>query len=159
MEMRLKGLSNDVRRTAYQLHPSILEHLGLVDALETYCSDFSAQEGIKVDFRVRKVPGPIPKAVALCLYRVSQEALRNIAKHSGAAGACVTLAGKGDRIMLTVEDQGRGFDPSVIEGKRGLGLISMKERVTAAGGFLTIEARPGAGTRVQVQIPLAGGSE
>ena len=159
METRLKDLSNDVRRTAYQLHPSVLEHLGLVDALETYCGDFSAQEGIRVDFRTRKVPGPLPKEVALCLYRVAQEALRNIARHSGVARVSVTVAGMSGAITLSVEDQGRGFDPSVIEGKRGLGLISMKERVTAAGGFLTIDSRPGAGTRVQVQIPLARGSE
>ena len=159
METRLKDLSNDVRRTAYQLHPSVLEHLGLVDALETYCGDFSAQEGIKVDFRTRKVPGPLPKEVALCLYRVTQEALRNIARHSGAARASVTVAGMSGAITLSVEDQGRGFDPSMIEGSRGLGLISMEERVTAAGGFLTIDSRPDTGTRVQVQIPLARGSE
>jgi signal transduction histidine kinase len=90
---------------------------------------------------------------------VAQEALRNAARHSGAARASVTLARTGGRLTLTVEDRGRGFDPSVVAGKRGLGLISMKERVTAAGGSLTIDARPGAGTRVQVQVPLAGGSE
>ena len=159
VEKGLNDLSNDMRRTAYQLHPSVLEHLGLVDALETYCSEFSGQEGIKVDFRLRKSPGQIPKGVALCLYRVAQEALRNAARHSGAARASVTLARTGGRLTLTVEDRGRGFDPSVVAGKRGLGLISMKERVTAAGGSLTIDARPGAGTRVQVQVPLAGGSE
>lgn len=159
MEKSLKDLSNNVRRTAYQLHPSVLEHLGLVDALETYCGDFSAQEGINVDFRTRKVPAPIPKELALCLYRVAQEALRNIARHSGAARASVTVAGMSGAITLSVKDQGRGFDPSVIGGKRGLGLTSMKERVTAAGGFLTIDSRPDAGTRVQVQIPLARGPE
>jgi PAS domain S-box-containing protein len=158
-EKRLNGLSDDVRRTAYQLHPSILEHLGLADALETYCGEFSAQEKIKVDFRLRKVPGTIPKGIALCLYRVAQEALRNIARHSGSRRASVTLAGKGAGLTLTLEDHGRGFDPAVIEGKRGLGLISMKERVSAAGGLLAIEARPGAGTRVRVQIPVGGGSE
>jgi PAS domain S-box-containing protein len=159
LEKRLNGLSDDVRRTAYQLHPSVLEHLGLADALETYCSEFSGQEKIKVDFRLRKVPGTIPKGVALCLYRVAQEALRNIARHSGAARAAVTLAGTRAGLVLTLEDRGQGFDPAVVEGKRGLGLISMKERVTAAGGSLTIETRPGAGTRVRVQIPVAGGSE
>jgi PAS domain S-box-containing protein len=159
VEKRLKGLSDDVRRTAYRLHPSVLEHLGLVDALETHCVEFSAQEGINIDFRRRRVPAPIPKGVALCLYRVAQEALRNIVRHSGAARASVTLAGMSGAITLSVEDQGRGFDPSMVEGKRGLGLTSMKERAIAAGGLLTIDARPGAGTRVQVQIPLAGGSK
>jgi signal transduction histidine kinase len=159
LEKRLNGLSDNVRRTAYQLHPSILEHLGLADALETYCSEFSAQEGIKVCFQLRKMPGAIPKNVALCLYRVAQEALRNVARHSGAARASVTLAGAGGGITLTVADQGTGFDPSMVEGKRGLGLISMKERVSAAGGLLTINARPGVGTRIQIRIPLGGGSE
>jgi PAS domain S-box-containing protein len=159
VEKRVNSLSDDVRRTAYQLHPSTLEHLGLVAALETYCSEFSGQEKIKIGFRLRKVPGAVPKGVALCLYRVVQEALHNIAKHSGAARACVTLAGMGDRLVLTVEDQGRGFDPAVIDGKRGLGLVSMKERVVAAGGLLTIDTQAGGGTRVRVQIPLKGGSE
>ena len=159
VEKRLNGLSDDVRRTAYQLHPSILEHLGLADALETYCGEFSAQQKIKVDFRLRKVPGTIPKGVALCLYRVAQEALRNIARHSGSHRAFVTLAGASAGLTLTLEDWGRGFDPAVAEGKRGLGLISMKERVSAAGGSMTIQARRGAGTRVQVQIPLKGDCE
>jgi PAS domain S-box-containing protein len=159
LEKRVNGLSDNVRRTAYQLHPSTLEHLGLADALETYCSEFSAQEGIKVGFQLRKMPGAIPKNVALCLYRVAQEALRNVARHAGAARASVTLAGAGDGITLTVEDQGRGFDPSMVEGKRGLGLISMKERVAAAGGFLTIKTRPKVGTRVEIRIPLTAGSE
>ena len=159
LEKRVNGLSDNVRRTAYQLHPSTLEHLGLADALETYCSEFSAQEGIKVGFQLRKMPGAIPKNVALCLYRVAQEALRNVARHSGAARASVTLAGAGDGITLTVEDQGRGFDPSMVEGKRGLGLISMKERVAAAGGFLTIKTRPKVGTRVEIRIPLTAGSD
>jgi len=159
VEKRLNGLSDDVRRTAYQLHPSILEHLGLADALETYCGEFSAQQKIKVAFRLRKVPAGIPKGVALCLYRVAQEALRNIARHSGSRRASVILAGASAGLTLTLEDHGRGFDPAVLERNRGLGLISMRERVSAAGGSLTIQARRGAGTRVQVQIPLKGGSE
>jgi PAS domain S-box-containing protein len=159
VEKRLNGLSDDVRRTAYRLHPSVLEHLGLVEALQTYCTEFSGQEGIKVDFRLRHVPDTIPKGTALCLYRVAQEALRNIAKHSGASRASVTLAGTRAGATLTVVDQGRGFDAAAVEGKRGLGVVSMKERVTAAGGLLTIEARPGAGTRVRVQIPLDGESQ
>jgi PAS domain S-box-containing protein len=159
LEKRLNSLSNDVRRTAYQLHPSVLEHLGLAEALETYCGEFSVQQRLKVCFRQRKAPEMIPKGVALCLYRVVQEALHNVAKHSGAGRASVTLTGTGGRLVLTVEDQGRGFDPTVMGGKRGLGLISMKERVAAAGGVLTIDVRPGAGTRVRVHIPLKQESE
>lgn len=127
--------------------------------METYCGEFSAQQGLTVTFRRRKLPETIPTGVALCLYRVVQEALHNVAKHSGAARASVILTGMGGGLVLTVEDQGRGFDPTVMEGKRGLGLVSMKERVAAAGGVLTISARPGEGSRVQVQIPLKRESE
>jgi len=153
-EKRLNSLCDDVRRTAYQLHPSILEHLGLVKALETYCGEFSGDQGLKVCFRRRKLPEMIPKGAALCLYRVVQEALHNVAKHSGAARVSGALTGTGRELALTVEDQGRGFDPAVMAGRRGLGLIRMKERVAAAGGVLTVDALPGSGTRVRVQIPL-----
>jgi PAS domain S-box-containing protein len=159
VEKRLNEVSDDVRRTAYQLHPSVLEHLGLVEALETYCNEFSGQQGLKVSFRRRKLPEMIPTGVALCLYRVVQEALHNVRKHSGAARASVSLTGTGGGLVLTVEDLGRGFDPAAMRGKRGLGLVSMKERVAAAGGVLTISARPGEGSRVQVQIPLKRESE
>jgi PAS domain S-box-containing protein len=157
VESRLNALSDDVRRTAYQLHPSVLEHLGLADALESYCTDFAKQEAVKVRFRRHNVPKAIPEGAALCLYRVTQECLRNVAKHSGAAKASVTLAAREAALVLTVSDTGRGFDAASVKGKGGLGLVSIEERVMAAGGTLTIQTRPGDGTRIQVRIPLPGG--
>ncbi len=152
VENRINALSDDVRRTAYQLHPSVLEHLGLVEALESYCADFSKQETVKVAFKQRNVPKHIPPAIALCLYRVTQECLRNVAKHAATSRASVVLAGIKAGLTLTISDAGRGFDPDSTKG--GLGLVSIKERVMAAGGSLTIKTRPGDGTRVLVRMPL-----
>jgi two-component system, chemotaxis family, CheB/CheR fusion protein len=153
VENRINALSDDARRTAYQLHPSVLEHLGLVEALESYCADFSKQEAVKVAFKQRYVPKGIPPAIALCLYRVTQECLRNVAKHAGIGRASVVLTGTGEGLALTISDAGRGFDLDSKKG-RGLGLVSIGERVMAAGGSLTIKTRPGDGTRVLVRMPL-----
>ena len=157
MQGRLDALSEDMRRTAYRLHPSILEHLGLVEALESYCADFSKQEKIRVAFRPRNVPKAIPEGIALCLYRVAQECLRNVAKHAGASKALVTLTGAEGGISLTVSDAGQGFDPASVKGKGGLGLVSIEERVIAVGGTLAIQSQPADGTQVRVRIPLPGG--
>jgi PAS domain S-box-containing protein len=154
---RADSIADDARRTAHQLHPSILEHLGLVTALRRYCSDFSRQSGIRVRFTQRNVPGSIPNEVGLCLYRVTQESLRNVARHSGHTRASVTLIGRQDSLVLSISDRGVGFDPSLVKGKKGLGIVSMEERVRLAGGTISIKSRPGDGARVDVQIPLIGG--
>ncbi len=152
---RLRGILRDVEQTAYQLHPSTLDHLGLSVALKSYCADFSKQSGIATRFTERNLPRSIPPRLGLTVYRVVQEALRNIAKHSGARRATVSLAGRNDAIVLTVKDSGRGFDASRSQ-KRGLGLISMEERVRQAGGVLTLKTKPGEGVRIEVRIPLPG---
>lgn len=152
--MRLSALTDEVRRTAYQLHPSVLEHLGLVAALESYCADFSRQESIDVGFRKRHVPASLPQATALCLYRVTQESLRNVARHSGASRALVSLSGSRNDIVLRISDNGRGFDVAAMH-RRGLGLVSMEERVRTVGGTLTISTHAGDGTRIEVRIPLS----
>jgi two-component system, chemotaxis family, CheB/CheR fusion protein len=153
VEDRINALSDDARRTAYQLHPSVLEHLGLVTALESYCVDFSKQEAVKVTFKLRNVPKSIPPATALCLYRVTQECLRNVAKHAGTSRATVTLAGTKGGLTLTVSDAGRGFDPDSGKAEGGLGLVSIKERVMAVGGTVTIKTEPGVGTQILVRMP------
>jgi two-component system, NarL family, sensor kinase len=133
VENRINALSDDVRRTAYQLHPSVLEHLGLVEALESYCADFAKQEAVKVAFKQRIVPKGIPPTIALCLYRVTQECLRNVAKHAGSSRASVVLAGTKEGLTLTISDAGRGFNPDSPKGQGGLGLVSIKERVMTPG--------------------------
>src|SRR5260370_8982352 len=88
---RVAGVSNDIRRVAYQLDPSILDPLGLAVALRSYCSEFSKREGIRVRFSTQRLPESVPEDIALCLYRVSQESLRNVAKHASAKSASVAL--------------------------------------------------------------------
>ena len=154
---RLIGaIGEDVRRTAYQLHPSVLDHLGLAAAVKSYCADFSRQEGIKLRFTSRRLPKTIPADAALACYRIVQEALHNVARHSRARGAGVTLAGTSDGgLSLSVIDQGRGFDPTKMK-RRGLGLITMEERTRQVGGTYALKTMPGEGVRIEVRIPLPG---
>ena len=152
----LGRLSDDVRLIAHDLHPSILEHFGLAAALRSYCEEFSKREGVRVRFRQRDVPESIPGDAPLCLYRVAQECLRNIAKHSGAKAASVVLAGAAGAIHLAISDRGVGFNPE--HTTTGLGLVSVGERVRLVGGTLFVRGRPGQGMRVEVRIPLDGGS-
>ena len=154
----LNGISDDLRRTAYQLHPSVLEHLGLPAALEAYCGDVAKNGKIKVGFKQHDVPGEIPEAAALCLYRVAQECLRNVVKHSGATRASVMLRGKENELVLTIRDTGKGFDPREARKKGGLGLVGMEERVRLVDGKVSIRTRPGDGTDVTIQIPLRTGA-
>jgi two-component system, chemotaxis family, CheB/CheR fusion protein len=153
---RVAEVSNDIRRVAYQLHPSILEHLGLGVALRSYCSEFSEREGIKVKFSVQARLASVPESIALCLYRVTQEALRNVAKHASAKSADVALEAKGNRLHLSIRDNGSGFDPATSQ-KGGIGLLSMKERVRLVDGEFILKASRGHGTRIDVRVPLPKG--
>jgi len=154
LRTRTVDISDDLRRTAHQLHPAMVEHLGLPASLRSLCNDFSKQEDIHVVFRQRHLDGSIPAEIALCLYRVAQEALRNVVQHSGARRATVSLVLAKDRVLLSISDTGVGFDREVIRGKRGLGIISMEERVRLVVGELTIRSKPGDGVRVVVEVPL-----
>ena len=154
---RLRGIQRDVEQTAYRLHPSSLDHLGLSVALKSYCEDFGRQNSIAVRYTERNLPRSVPPRLGLTVYRVLQEALRNVAKHSGAGRAAVSVAGKNDAIVLTVKDSGRGFDPSRSK-RRGLGLISMEERVREAGGSFTVKSTPGKGVLIDVRVPLTARS-
>ncbi|MGI8988764.1 MAG: chemotaxis protein CheB [Bryobacteraceae bacterium] len=147
-------LSDDVRRVAYQLHPSSLDHLGLAVALRSYCADFSRREIMQVRFAHRNLPDSLPPEIASCLYRVAEEALRNIAKHARTKLAIVSISRRDHRIQLTIRDPGVGFNPDSLKGRAGLGIISMEERVRLAGGKISVRSRPGDGTRVEVVIPL-----
>ena len=142
---------------ARRLHPSTLEHLGLTAAIESLCSGSFKQGGLQIKFSHRRVPHDVPADIALCLYRVVQEALHNVAKHSGSAEAHVRLAGTDSSVGLTVVDKGSGFDPETAERKGGLGLVSMRERVRLVSGALTIKSEPGRGTEIFVKVPLPEG--
>ena len=150
----LVSLSGDIHAISRQLHPSILEDLGLVDAVKSECISFSRREGIAVDFHNEGVPPKISPDVAICIYRIVQEGLRNVAKHSGATQLQISLIGKDDSIHLTIKDQGAGFDLKETKKKLGLGLVSMQERTRLIQGNISIESRPGKGTVINVRASL-----
>ncbi len=154
LKRRAVDLSEDVRRMAHQLHPAVLDDLGLEPALRSYCAEFSVLTGIPVKFSWQKPFGSLPSEVALCLYRVTQEGLRNVAKHSRAPRAAVTLAGAADAIQLSITDSGVGFSLDEVKSKGGLGIASMEERVRLVNGSILIESVPGKGTRIKVHVPL-----
>ena len=153
LRSHLTELSDDLRRSVHQLHPAMLEQVGLVAALESFCAEFSYREKVSVRFRQRHVSGSIPPNVTLCLYRVVQEGLRNIVNHSGSRRAQVALSGGAKCIRLSVRDFGVGFQPEV-RGKKGLGLLSMEERARQVGGSFAVHSRIGEGTRIEVLVPL-----
>jgi signal transduction histidine kinase len=148
------ALADDVHRICYRLHPAILENLGLIAALESYCEEYAAHSGVKTRFIHCGVPAQLPKTLALCVYRIVQETLRNVARHAHARHALVVLRGNADRIEVTIKDSGRGFDLALVRGN-GLGLISLTERVHLAGGTCTILSAPGKGTRIHASLPVS----
>jgi signal transduction histidine kinase len=151
---RIDSLSTDVHALSRRLHPAILDELGLEAALREECAAFPAQTAVPCEFEARSVRASLPEDVTLCLYRVAQESLRNIARHAMASHVRVVLSERRDGIVLRVEDTGDGFDPSEVKGKGGLGLISMEERVRLVHGKFAIQSQPGKGTTVEVFVPL-----
>lgn len=151
----VETLSNDVRRIAYELHPSALDHLGLAVALRSYIREFNEREGIQVRFTTRKMPARIPSEVASTLYRIVQEALRNVAKHAGTASVSIALTGGSNRLSLSIRDNGIGFDVGSVRDKGGLGLISMQERARLVHGDFFLETLPGRGATITVHAPLS----
>ncbi len=138
-------------------NPAILEVAGIVAALRSYCKQFSTDNGVVVTLDAAGDFENISADVALCLYRVTQEALQNVAKHSGAIEADVRLEVSGEGVALTVSDRGRGFEADAPVTHAGLGLVSMKERARLVNGKLTIASVPGEGATFRVLIPLAAG--
>lgn len=147
-------LSGDIHDIARQLHPSILDDLGLPDAIASACENFSRYEGIPVDYKRETVPPRIPKDVALNIYRIVQEGLSNIAKHARARRVLVSLTYRDGILHLGINDDGAGFDAATAGKKAGLGLASMRERTLLIGGNLTIQSAPGDGTEIKVVVPL-----
>ena len=154
MQEQMVSLSEDVHALSRQLHPSILDDLGLVEALRSECASFTRREKIVVQYHPEGTPTQVPKEVALCIYRVTQEALRNIAKHAAVKQASVSLDATDAELLLRVQDGGLGFDASRLHTAPGLGLSSMEERVRLIRGKLSIESASGQGTTVEVCIPL-----
>jgi two-component system, NarL family, sensor kinase len=154
LEWRMKQLSERIRQLSHQLHSATLEHVGLPEALKLHCSDFSDREGISVTLNIPDGIEAIPADAALCIYRVAQESLRNIAKHSGAKTAEVMLNSTNDALELRVADHGMGFDLENVRLRRGLGLVSIEERVKLLHGSFEVTSQLGSGTELRVHLPL-----
>jgi signal transduction histidine kinase len=147
-------LANVIRDLSHSLHPGVLHHVGLVPALRGYCREFEQQHGLAMTFRAHGELGAVPPDVALCLYRVTQEALGNVARHAAARHGYVTVERNGGNVALTVADDGRGFDIAEVRRRHGLGLISLDERVRLVGGRLTIDSQSERGTELRIVVPL-----
>lgn len=150
----LVDLSEDVHALSYQLHPSIIEDLGLVEAVKAECDRVAHQETIDVALNFGALHAKLPSDAAICLFRVAQEALRNVVRHAGASTVDVSLHADDGGLTLSVRDNGAGFDGSGKRDRASLGLASMRERVRLQGGWIDIESTPGRGTAVIAWIPL-----
>ena len=148
-------VADDVHRLSHRLHSSTLDYLGLVPALQKLVNEFSGRYGINIDFTHASVPSPLPSDVSLCLFRVTEESLTNIAKHSHASSGQVQLRGSADGLHLTIADTGVGFDPADLDTRAGLGFVSMRERLRVVHGTVKVDSTPSRGTRIDVTIPAA----
>jgi PAS domain S-box-containing protein len=152
LKHELEGLGSAIHDMCRNLHSSKLDHLGLRAALKELSSSIFQRSGMSVVVEVDEETNHLPTEVALCFYRVTQEALNNVSKHSKASAAEVVARRVGDVIRLTIQDSGIGFDPSVLQGAPGIGLASMRERLRAIDGTLVVRSVRGAGTEVIANV-------
>jgi PAS domain S-box-containing protein len=152
---QLVALSEAVHSLSRQLHPSILDDLGLVDALGSECLSLRQRDNVTVRYHAQNVPLDLPRDVALCFYRVAQEALRNVARHARCPEASVRLVANERAMLLCVRDRGVGFDVGGM-GRTGIGLESIRERARLIQARLLVRSWPGKGTQVTLRVPLQG---
>ena len=156
LQQQTLHLARNVRQLSHDLHPAVLQHLGLVKGLTSYCGELGRAHGVAVTCTPEGEFGAISSDAALCVYRITQEALRNVVAHAGATRADVTLVQAGSQARITIADDGRGFDVAHrAERDPGLGLVSMSERARVLGGTVSIVSGPNQGTRVQATIPMS----
>jgi PAS domain S-box-containing protein len=151
---RISDLAKDIHALSHRLHSSKLEYLGLATAVKSFCHELSEQRNVRIEFKHSNLPVEIPKEISLCLFRVLQEALQNAVKHSAEQNVRVELHGTPDGIHLRVSDSGIGFNWQDAINRRGIGLISMRERLRLVNGELSIQSTPGRGTVVLARVPL-----
>jgi PAS domain S-box-containing protein len=152
----LVRLSEDIHSLAYQLHPSVLDELGLAEALRAECERVCGQGRVDLSLELDPLSASVGRDAALCLFRLAQEALNNVTRHAGARAASVTLRQMDGGLLLAVRDDGVGFDPVSPGTRRSLGLASMRERVRLVNGTLDIESAPGRGTQIIAWVPVEG---
>jgi len=150
---KINNTQQDIRRFSHELHPAILDTLGLEAALEAQVAELGSKDKLEIQFQVSGTAGKLPDEVSLALYRIAQESLNNIWKHSRATRAAVNLEYTPRKVLLSVTDNGIGFDPD-LPVKSGLGIMSMKERSSLIGARLKLESAVNGGTRVSVEVAL-----
>lgn len=148
-------IGSDVQALSHELHSSRLELLGITVAMRQFCEEFADQQTSTVDFDSRDVPPQLSPEISLCLFRILQESLHNAVKHSGVRQFDVRLWGSPGQVHLSVSDRGKGFDAQIARAGRGIGLISMGERLKLVGGGLSIDSRPHGGTMVHARVPVS----
>jgi signal transduction histidine kinase len=151
----LEDLGVMLRQVAHQLHPSLVEQVGLATALGALGAEIERTTGIAVEVTLPNSDPRLPRDIALAAYRIAQEALRNVVKHAGAAKAALELATAPGSVTLRVRDEGRGL-PAQRDAEHGLGLRAMRERAELVHGRLTVTSQPGRGTSVEVTLPTTG---
>jgi signal transduction histidine kinase len=152
LAQRSEAIAAQVRQLSRELHPPTLEALGLVSSLKALCADLGRQAGIEIPLVHRGVPEPLDWRIAVSVYRIAQEALHNIVRHSHAREATVQLLGDAHTLALYIADSGVGFEATAAHA--GIGLASMRERVEFLNGALAVHSAKGSGTRLSVRIPL-----
>ncbi len=152
---QIVDISRSIHNLSHELHSATLRYLGIAKAIQGFCSEFSAQQKVEVNLACQDVPGTVTPEISLCLYRVLQEALHNAVKHSTVRRFEVELRGTSDGVSLTIRDSGIGFDPEKAMKGRGLGLISMQERLKLVNGDLSVDSQPRRGTAIHARVPLS----
>jgi signal transduction histidine kinase len=147
-------MSRDIHSLSHALHPLTMDIVGIEGAIADLCREFSERDGLQVTCVCRDIPPRLEQDVSICIYRIAQEALQNVVKHSGATTATVELVGEKEQLTLCVSDDGSGFDVDSVSHQSGLGLVNMRDRLRALGGELAAEAAPDNGTLVRAVIPL-----
>jgi len=154
LQTQAQEIAAELHQLSYKLHPSKLDHLGLAPAVRSLCSELTDSKKLKVEFHQSGFPATLDKDVTLCVFRIAQEGLRNCVKHSGAESARVVLTKNRNAVRLVVSDNGCGFNTKTALMEKGLGFISMKERLHLLGGEMSVYSRPLRGTRIEVSVPL-----
>ena len=154
LQRRASEMGSSLRQMSHDLYPGLLQHAGLVEAVQAHCREFSARHGIPVFVRAEAHFGRLDPAADLCLYRVIQEALHNVTKHAGAHHVSVSLLRTGDDVTLSITDDGHGFDAEQASEGHGLGLRTIEDRVRMEGGRLRIDSAAGLGTTLWVRLKV-----
>lgn len=154
LQSQAQEIAAEIHRLSYRLHPSKLDHLGLAPAIKSLCTELTESGKLKVQFHQTGFPAVLDRDVTLCVFRIAQEGLRNCVKHSGAESARVVLTKTRNAVRLMVSDNGCGFNTKTALMEKGLGFISMKERLHILGGEINVYSRPLRGTRIEISVPL-----